>query len=379
MPTENGKRFCPLCKRLIGGAAAEAAAHTRLCHECQSLVRTIIPESSPLAVALPQTPAVTMASHSPTDADRRFGGTAPPPLEEAPAQAIPDQTAASEADFPPTPTPFEYLHDTNPELQAPPQARYLTDSPQADWHTNNEMSAAGNDEAWTYEANAEAAKPEPIDGQDLASTSADPWGNPLPATETSFHEWPLLVEPQPRRSRSKRIIPLLLLLLVALGAAFYWYVYRPRWQSQSVTPGQPTVTTTPPQTPSQTPPQAPSQPPTAPSTSSSASPQPTSTPTTTPTPAQAPDGTGGEGILALQAMSSSSAEEANKFSERLLRAGIPAYVVAANIKGKGKWFRVRIGRFKTQEEAQSYANQAQARARAANINLTLIVTSYDKP
>jgi len=34
----------------------------------------------------------------------------------------------------------------------------------------------------------------------------------------------------------------------------------------------------------------------------------------------------------------------------------PAYVQKADIPGKGTWYRVRVGKFSTKEEARQYAN-----------------------
>src|SRR6185369_4686384 len=82
---------------------------------------------------------------------------------------------------------------------------------------------------------------------------------------------------------------------------------------------------------------------------------------------------------ALQAMASPNEAEANGFAERLKSAAIPAYVVRAEVSGH-VWYRVRVGRFATAEEAQRYAAEARNRARAAGVALKdLQVTAYDKP
>jgi hypothetical protein len=78
-------------------------------------------------------------------------------------------------------------------------------------------------------------------------------------------------------------------------------------------------------------------------------------------------------------MASTNEREANMFADRLKNAAIPAYVVRA-IAGGNVWYRVRIGRFATVDEARLYANEARNRARAAGIEMpALQVTSYDKP
>jgi cell division septation protein DedD len=62
----------------------------------------------------------------------------------------------------------------------------------------------------------------------------------------------------------------------------------------------------------------------------------------------------------------------------LVRAGVPAYIMSIDIPRRGKWFRVRVGRFPTADEAGKYAPQARQRARAAGISLELIVCDFEK-
>jgi hypothetical protein len=47
-------------------------------------------------------------------------------------------------------------------------------------------------------------------------------------------------------------------------------------------------------------------------------------------------------------------DEALELAKSLRAKGIPAFVRQARIKGKGTWYRVRVGEFKTLEEARSY-------------------------
>ncbi|MCK6612885.1 MAG: SPOR domain-containing protein [Ignavibacteriaceae bacterium] len=48
---------------------------------------------------------------------------------------------------------------------------------------------------------------------------------------------------------------------------------------------------------------------------------------------------------------------ADKEAARLERLGHPAYVQSASIPGRGKWYRVRVGEFKTLQEAEDYSNK----------------------
>lgn len=86
-----------------------------------------------------------------------------------------------------------------------------------------------------------------------------------------------------------------------------------------------------------------------------------------------------EGRYSLQAAAFPNEAGANDFCERLKRSGVPAYVVSAEIAGRGKWFRVRVGRFESTQKADRFASEARIRARASGLNLQLIVSSYDKP
>lgn len=86
-----------------------------------------------------------------------------------------------------------------------------------------------------------------------------------------------------------------------------------------------------------------------------------------------------EGRYSLQAAAFPNEAGANEFCERLKRAGVPAYVVSADIAGRGRWFRVRVGRFESAQDADRFASESRRRARAARLNLQLIVSGYDKP
>lgn len=87
----------------------------------------------------------------------------------------------------------------------------------------------------------------------------------------------------------------------------------------------------------------------------------------------------GQGKVSLQAASFPNQQAAKEFSEKLIRAGITSYVASANIAGKGTWYRVRVGRFASAEEAERFAEQAKQRAKAAGIAIQLVRCDYDNP
>ena len=79
-------------------------------------------------------------------------------------------------------------------------------------------------------------------------------------------------------------------------------------------------------------------------------------------------------------MASQNEAEAKQFAEKLVRAGVPAYVVSAELGQRGKWHRVRVGSFLTADEAMRFAIEARERAKAAGVALKdLNLCAYEKP
>lgn len=85
------------------------------------------------------------------------------------------------------------------------------------------------------------------------------------------------------------------------------------------------------------------------------------------------------GRFALQAASFPSPAAAGEFATKLVRAGVPAYVVSAEIPKRGRWYRVRVGKFSSQDDANKFAGDAKLRAKTAGITLALVVCDYEKP
>ncbi len=70
---------------------------------------------------------------------------------------------------------------------------------------------------------------------------------------------------------------------------------------------------------------------------------------------------GHEGGYQLQVSSFKTQEEANAFAEQLRVRGHRAYVLTANVAGRGTWYRVRVGPFPTQAAASSYRSSFEAK------------------
>lgn len=66
---------------------------------------------------------------------------------------------------------------------------------------------------------------------------------------------------------------------------------------------------------------------------------------------------GHEGGYQLQVSSFRTQTEANTFADQLRARGHKAYVQEATVPGRGTWFRVRVGPFATQHAAAAYRSQ----------------------
>jgi len=97
--------------------------------------------------------------------------------------------------------------------------------------------------------------------------------------------------------------------------------------------------------------------------------------TQTPQGAHTPQAAGAK-TISLQAASFPNEASAKQVQDRLIQAGLPAYVVAADIPHRGKWYRVRAGKFATQEEARQAAESWRKRLGAAGINMQLVPCDY---
>jgi cell division septation protein DedD len=213
--------------------------------------------------------------------------------------------------------------------------------------------------------------------------AADPWEDPLPAWDYSHSEWPVLAGPNKRRSFRRLGGPIAAIVLSACAVGFYLLVYRPSGpERRAATDSGRTARASAVElgatagasadsdarkrvaaTLSEAPASAASQP----------------AETVAREPVTAKESTNAQGRFSLQAAAFPTQVGADEFAEKLKRTGLPSYVVPAELAGRGKWFRVRVGRFNAQEEAQRFAAEARQRARGAGLALQLIVCQYDQP
>jgi len=86
----------------------------------------------------------------------------------------------------------------------------------------------------------------------------------------------------------------------------------------------------------------------------------------------------GSKLTSFQIASFPNEASAKEFCGKLLGAGVPAYVIGANIPGRGKWYRVRAGKFASPEESQQSALAWRRLASAAGISLQLVQCEYEQ-
>ena len=396
---------CPLCKRQFLDSS-EHAPSTRLCQQCQAMVLTafrgsnaIIPQS---AVSVPQTTAPLPIQHDEQAFDQGFVG-APALFELTPAEAIASETQ-SRPPIPfdtPDPVKFDFYQDEDSAYKtngSPVNSPDFTDDVEIParievFEGSAEEVVAGYHESFDVDqphligrpsvssestiesafnvADAVADQPEhpssssehidSYEGQTHVATWDPDWD--------SSGEWPLLVAPSSEPSFRKPRLAIAAVALVAMlasAAGVYYLIYRSS-DSQERRAGDASAVE----------PRAASVGSAVTATLAPA----VQTPSENAAPARGAATTDNsvQGQFSLQAASFPTQEGADEFAERLRRAGVPSSVVPAELLRRGRWFRVRVGRFNSAEDAQRFAGEAQQRARAAGIAVQLIVCQYGQP
>jgi cell division septation protein DedD len=259
-----------------------------------------------------------------------------------------------------------------PEVKQPPVQE---SAPQSFYQSD---SAAFYESGSALQA-TEAPQAPPSQLSQAMATQDRPTTPDMPyAWDNSVDNYPVLMVQEEKGSLSKTMLVIAATALLALAAAGYWFVYKPLFGGASPEAPQhasKTVDNSPPAAPPSAP--ASSAPAPQPESSASSAVTPPEGKPTTPdaAPASSPEPEG-QGKISLQAASFPSEQAANEFSEKLKRSGVPSYIASADISGKGRWYRVRVGRFASPAEAEKYAAQAKQRAKASGLNLQLVVCDY---
>src|SRR5215469_226752 len=388
--------ICALCRRPLPEDASGSA--TRLCDSCRRMVDNIRPAASRGATG----PAPSAPTHQ----------TEPVPAAQMPPRETPNSNISRAV-------PQQEVRPNTAWAEAPPaQAQ-----PDPAWVNTPSQSPATNPGL------NNAPRQPPVASSGLSGPPRrEPPANPVwsdvvmvpsgpdsqeapyqPSTdESAYHQnWPIIVEEAPPRKRGKGFLALFLFVVMAGAAAVAFLVFKdkflglrggpaagsptnnsvavvePKPQDSKAVPAPGALDSAKPLTPgsSQSPGAAAS--PTVPVATASvdsgkpaqatqaaqATPPAQATPQAQATPsAQA----AGAKMTSFQTASFPNEASAKQFQDKLVQAGLPAYVVAADIPHRGKWYRVRVGKFASQEEARQAGESWRKRAAAAGINLQLV-------
>ncbi|HEX8090392.1 MAG TPA: SPOR domain-containing protein, partial [Blastocatellia bacterium] len=270
------------------------------------------------------------------------------------------------------PAPSEKLQKPDASRDEwPAQSIISRQPPQADARADFKAETSKDVEAEEGNDAGAIVGPEAVSYQ----AAVDPWDNPLPAWEQSRNEYPLYVGISERKSRwgvKTLLIPAA--LLAGLVVAYFIFQSNdgaPINEQAVVEPtghnSERSLPVAVPQAPDQTKPaggDAQQVAPTSSGQADEASPEKEASAEKKDAPVAGANASGAETQwrYSLQAMASQSEDEAGAFAERVRSAGIPAYVVSADIANRGRWFRVRVGGFSTAQEAQRFVAEARARA-----------------
>jgi cell division septation protein DedD len=207
--------------------------------------------------------------------------------------------------------------------------------------------------------------------------ATDPWEDPLPAWDYSQNEWPVLVGPKRRSGRSLKVTLAVVVLLVCAVALYVLIHQLAAKQQRTSTPASASArerapgaaeshaaTAKPADLASQS------------RTASSAAEAPASPVVKA---ATATEDANAHGRFSLQAAAFPTRAGADEFADKLRNAGVPSYIVNTDLGRRGTWFRVRVGRFNTAEDAQKFAVEAQRRGKTVGRSLQLIVCQYEQP
>ena len=391
---------CPLCKLQLPTDSYEQTLKTRLCESCQTMVLAAF--RGPDSIVAASTAVVPQ-------------GVSIPLQLQGNASVVPDLFAAGPGDVAPfdtelrPPIPFdppdfdfykdEDLVDRIPSVRA--------DSLDCSKHGSRQgenlfevlvhsVSVADPEYARVDESHL-VAQPanlieEPVESEydvdrvvEIRNESiapedvvTDPWEAPLAAWDYSHSEWPVLVGPDRRKTFTTVRWAVAIVVVLASAAAFF-LVYRsanPQRAADTdagttnVSAGDTQLVDGSADSPAQSP---------------VAQTQPDKTaPASQPAEAASGEavesnGGGAQGRFSLQAAAFPTQDGADEFAVKLKRAGLPSYVVPADLARRGRWFRVRIGRFNTAENAQRFAGEARQRARVAGLSVQVIVCQFDQP
>ena len=411
---------CPLCKLQSSASTAAHTLDTRLCEQCQTMVLMALRGANSMigtsAAGIRNNGAIAQVERESPD-DHAAGGSEFFEDTATSVQAFEEEAEPPMAFEPREELRFQFFEDEDPNIRIHPiEADSTAVSENGSSHFSAEVSGEFaqstsitqnrlDHEYVLTDDQCLTEQPPPFTGSalDLAFTTkslvedrredlpanheeavTDPWDAPLPPWDYSHSEWPVLVGLTKRKSFTKLRNAMAAIVVLATAAGFYFLIYRPSTPdprpatdsgttARVSTVAEPRVLA------------AGSADSDAHENSASASPKTQASAASQPTAPDARDALisneqgNAQGNFSLQAAAFPTQGDADVFAEQLKRAGVPSYVVPAEVARRGRWFRVRVGRFNAAEEAQRFAGEAQQRARAAGVALQLIVCQYNQP
>ena len=397
-----GRLSCPLCKVQLPADSHDQTLNTRLCESCQTMVLTAF--RGPNSIVAASTAVVPQSDSVPIQL--QVNEPVAPAFFATPADVTPFDTELRPP-IPFDPPDFDFYKDED-LVDRIPSVR--ADSPGSSENGSRQdeklfegfvhsVSVADPEYARIDESHL-VAQPaelieEPVESEhdvdrvvEIRDESivvpeevvTDPWEAPLAAWDYSHSEWPVLVGPDSRKTSTTGRWAVAIVVVLASAAAFYFLVYRPANPQRADATDTGTTTNV-----SAGDAQLAGGSAVSPAGAPVAKTQSEKTATAS-LPAEAAsreafetNGDAARGQFSLQAAAFPTQAGADEFAERLKSGGLPSYVVPADLARRGRWFRVRVGRFNTAENAQRFAGEAQQRARAAGLSVQLIVCQFDQP
>jgi len=404
---------CPLCKGQLPANSAGHTLDTRLCEQCQTMVLSAFRGADLMVAAsaevVQQSGPIAQVQSDATD---QAPDGARPLFEDIATVAGFEQ----EAQHPMTSGPrddlrFEFIEDEDPAVtiradlsgvgengssdhgeglfeEFEQSIRFPEPAPHHDYAEPDDSHLAEQQAAFTN-SDSNFTRAPFIEDRSEEPTSigeaspADPWEAPLPAWDYSHSEWPVLVGPHKRKSFRRPGAPVTAIVLLACAAGFYLLINRSSGpERRTATDSGRTAQASAVELGATVGGSADSDArkrvaATLLGAPASAASQPAEAVAVEPVAPK--ESTNAQGRFSLQAAAFPTQVGADEFAEKLKRTGLPSYVVPAELARRGRWFRVRVGRFNAAEEAQRFAGEAQQRARGAGLAVQLIVCQYNQP
>lgn len=220
------------------------------------------------------------------------------------------------------------------------------------------------------ERDEQTAAPDPVEPPTLRGSENRMTPSEMAVDQQRAWVAPEVQEPEARSRFGLLAIVAVLVVAVCLGLAWQFVLKDLIVGRMSTQPAAPASQAAPvASAPGDSAPSAPASPATAPSTAPTATPG-ASTPgpaANDPMPPVSSKPAADSGGFTIQVRSSPNEADAKQFADSLKSAGFDAYVMRADLGGKGVWFRVRVGRFQSREEAQREMGKLRSHAGTAII------------